>query len=205
MEERKFPEAIETLKQIEATTSLKNYPKLLVLIAESYYYNGDYEIAYNYFKRAYNLHPHMTRGIQKYAMLLFQLHKVDELELLIRPSSSFSYEHSSEMWFIMAQYLLAVQKSDKAIYIVEKACQMNKRNVDALLLKARILHHIKKHNEALVTLRSALKYQNYRYETHKGIIECLVGMDKLKEAQQQAYKSLKQLGETPRTLTVSLS
>lgn len=62
---------------------------------------------------------------------------------------------------------------------------------------------MKKHNEALITLRQALKYQNYRYETHKGIIESLVGQEKYKEAQQQAYRSLKTLGETPRTLTVN--
>lgn len=103
MEERKFMDAVTTFKMIESTSNLKNYPKLLTFIAEAYYYNGDYELSCSYFQRVHNMYPFMIRGIEKYAMLLFQLHKRQDLELLIKPASLVPYENSSQMWFIMSQ------------------------------------------------------------------------------------------------------
>jgi anaphase-promoting complex subunit 7 len=203
MKERKFDEAIKTLKAIESSSYLKNYSLLLVLIGECHYYNGHYELAYNHLKRAYSLDRNMKRGIQKYAMLLFQLNKVQELEQLVKPLSNFPYEHSTEMWFILAQYLLASGKPEKAIYIVDKACQLDKQNVDAILLKSRIYLQMKKPADALINLRHALKLDCMRYEIHKGIIEVFLSIDKKKEAQQQATAALKHVGESPRTLTVS--
>lgn len=203
MRERKFEEAIKTLKAIESTTYLKNYPLLLTLIGECYYYNGHYELAYNHLKRANTLYPNMRRGIQKYAMLLFQLNKVQELEQLVKPLSNFPYEHSTEMWFILAQYLLAIQKPEKAIYIIDKACQLDKQNIDAILLKSRIYLQMKKPADALINLRQALKLDCMRYEVHKGIIEVFLSIQKVKEAQQQGSATLKHVGESPRTLTVS--
>lgn len=137
MEERKYTDAIATLKSIDSLSFLKNNPKLLTLIAECYYFNGDYEMAYNYFKRAQMIYPFMTRGIEKYAMLLFQMDKIQELEKLIKPDAFLPNDRAAEMWFIMAQYLLALHKPDKAIYIIEKSYNMNKRNVDMLLLKVK--------------------------------------------------------------------
>lgn len=63
---------------------------------------------------------------------------------------------------------------------------------------------MKKYNDALICLRYALKFESHRYEVHRGMIECFIAQEKFKEAQQQAYKSLKVLGDSPRTLTVTL-
>lgn len=132
---RKYTDAIQTLKLIEATPMLRNFSQCLILIGECYYYEGEYELAYSYLKRAHKLNPYMQNGIQKFAMLLVQLNKSHELEEIIKPPSIFPYK--SETWFVMAQYLLSVQKGEKAIYFVQKSCLLNKRNVDAMILKGK--------------------------------------------------------------------
>lgn len=66
------------------------------------------------------------------------------------------------------------------------------------------MHHNKKTQESLLNMRVALKYEPFRFEVHRAIIEILLSTDKFREAQAQATKSLKQLGDSPRMLTVRL-
>lgn len=199
---RKYTEAIETLKTIESNTSLRSYHQLLVLIGECYYHNGDYEHAYNYLKRAHNLYPYMKNGIQILAILVARKNKIADLEKMIAPTSTFPYEYTSESWFVMAQYLFSTGKFDKAVYFVQKACFLNPKNTEALILKARILLQLKKHSEAIAHLRFAQQFAPYRYEVHKGLVETLLSMEKYREAQVQAAKAVRQLGESPRLLVV---
>lgn len=103
---RKYMDAIQTLKLIEATPMLKNFSECLILIGECYYFEGEYDLAYNYLKRAHKLNPYMKNGIQKFAMLLVQLHKAQELEEIVKPPSIFPY--TSETWFVMAQVRLMI-------------------------------------------------------------------------------------------------
>ncbi|XP_058467127.1 anaphase-promoting complex subunit 7-like, partial [Malaya genurostris] len=118
---RRYNEAIQTFRSIESNTSLANYHQLLVQIGECFYNNGDYENAYTYLKRAHNSYPYMKNGIQILAILMTKKKKIAELEKMIAPTSTFPYEYSSEMWFVMAQYLFATMKYDKAVYFVQKA------------------------------------------------------------------------------------
>lgn len=176
------------------------------MIGEAFYHSGDYDRAYTYLKRAYELNPFMKHGIQKYAMLCDMLKKSRELEQLLRPSSTYPYEYTSENWFVMAIYLYSCLKFEKAQYFINRVItQHQHRNVDALILNAKILHSTKKSNEALVSLRQALKYEPYRFEAHRWIIEILLSTDRSRDAQNQSTKSLKMLGETPRSLTLAAS
>jgi anaphase-promoting complex subunit 7 len=200
---RKYTEAVMTLTTIDC---LKNNSKILSTIGEAFYSSGDYDRANTYLKRAYDINPHMKHGIQKYAMLCEMFKKTRELEALLRPSSAFPYEYTSENWFVMAVYLFSCLKFDKATYFINRVItQHQHRNVDALILNAKILHSTKKSNEALISLRQALKYEPYRFEVHRWIIEILLSSDRAKDAQNQSAKSLKMLGETPRTLTLAAS
>lgn len=176
------------------------------MIGETFYYSGDYERASNYLKRAYELDPFMKHGIQKYAMLCDMYKKTRELEQLLRPSSAFPYDYTSENWFVMAVYLSSCQKYDKAQYFVTRVINQYQHNVDALILNAKILQlGSKKSNEALISLRTALKYEPYRFEVHRWIIEILLNSDRARDAQNQASKSLKVLGENARSLTLVAS
>lgn len=185
---------------------LKNNPKILAMIGETFYGIGDYERANTYLKRSFDLNPFMKQGVQKYAMICEMLKKNQELEQLLRPSSSFPYEYTNENWFVMAIYLFSCMKFEKAQYFINRVIiQHQHRNVDALILHAKILHSTKKSNEALVSLRSALKYEPYRFEVHRWLIEILLNTDRGRDAQNQATKSLKMLGESPRALTLAAS
>ncbi|XP_055548576.1 anaphase-promoting complex subunit 7 isoform X1 [Wyeomyia smithii] len=199
---RKYSEAVQTLCWIESNTVLSNYHQLLVLIGECYYFNGEYDNAYSYLKRAHNQYPYMKNGIQILAVLITKKKKVNELEKMIAPTSTFPYEYSSEMWFVMAQYLYATTKYDKAVYFVQKACFLNPKNAEALILKAEILLQLKKHQEAIAHLRFAQQFAPYRYEVHKVLVETYINMNRFREAQTQALKALKTIGETPRLLVL---
>lgn len=185
---------------------LKSNSKILAMIGEAFYFSGDYERAMSFLKRAYDINPFMKHGIQKYAMLCDMFKKSRELEQLLKPSSAYPYEYTSENWFVMAIYLYSCLKFEKAQYFINRVItQHQHRNVDALILNAKILHSTKKSNEALISLRQALKYEPYRFEIHRWIIEILLSTDRARDAQNQSTKSLKVLGETPRSLTLAAS
>ncbi|CAG9799763.1 unnamed protein product [Chironomus riparius] len=198
---RKNAEAITTLLSIDC---LKSNPRILALVGEALYFSGDYEGAYRYLKRSYDIYPFMKEGIQKYALLCDMFKKPKELELMLKPSTLFPY--SSTNCFVFATYLFCSLKLDKAQYFINRVLSSHQyKNVDGLILNAKILHGNKKPNEALVSLRNALKYEPYRFEVHRWIIEILMATDKGKDAQNQAIKTLKLLGESPRTLTIAAS
>lgn len=195
---RKYAESIMTLSSID---SMKNNPKILATIGEAFYFSGEYERGLHYLKRSYDLYPFMKHGIQKYAILCEMYKKTKELQQMVRPSSEFPYEYSSENWFVFATYLYSCLKLEKAQYFIHRVLNQQK-NVDALILNAKILHSSKKSNEALICLRSALKHEPYRFEVHRLLVEILIATDKGREAQNQALKTLKLLGDYPRTLTL---
>lgn len=176
------------------------------MIGEAFYYSGDYERAIQALKKAYELNPFMKQGIQKYALLNDMFKKTRDLEQLLRPSSAYPYEYTSENWFVMAVYLHSCQKYEKAQYFINRVInQHQSKNVDALVLNAKILNSTKKPNEALISLRQALKFEPHRFEVHRWIIEILLNTDRAKDAQNQSTKSLKLLGENARSLTLAAS
>ncbi|XP_058130004.1 anaphase-promoting complex subunit 7 [Anopheles ziemanni] len=199
---RKYPEAIQALRSIEANTSLRNYHQLLVLIGECYYHNGDYEQAYNTLKRAHAMQPHSPNGIQMLAILMAKNKKISELEKLVTPTPSLLNEYTSEMWFVMGQYLFATAKYEKAVYFVQKACFLNSRNVEALILKAEILFQAKKYQQGIAHLRYGQQFAPYRYEFHKALVDNYLNVGRVREAQMQAMKAVKMLGESARTLVL---
>lgn len=203
IQNRNYSEAIATLKSIEC---LKSNSKTQAMIGEAFYFTGDYESSHSYLKRAYELNSFMKQGIQKYALVCDMYRKSRDLELMLRPTSAYPYDYSSENWFVMALYCLSCLKYEKAQYFIERIFIQNQtKNVDALILNARILHNLKKPNEALVSLRTALKYEPHRFEVHRWIIEIYMNENRGREAQSQAIKSLKLLGENPRSLTLAAS
>ncbi|XP_053670446.1 anaphase-promoting complex subunit 7 [Anopheles nili] len=197
---RKYPEAIQTLRTLETSTCLRNYHQLLVLIGECLYYNGEYEQAYITLKRAHAMQPHSKNGLQILAILMAKNKKITELEKLITPSPSLLNEYTSEMWFVMGQYLFATGKYEKAVYFVQKACFLNSRNVEALVLKAEVLFQVKKYQQGIAHLRYGQQFAPYRYEIHKALVDNYLNMGRIREAQVQALKAVKMLGESARTL-----
>lgn len=200
---RKYQEAIVTLSSID---SMKTNPKILALIGIAYYYSGEYDRSYSYLKKSYDIYPFMKEGIQKYALLCDMFKKTRELEIILRPSAVSPYHYTSENWFVMATYLYSCLKFEKAQYFITRVIeQYQNKNVDALILNAKILHGNKKSHEALTSLRNALKFEPHRFEAHRWTIEILLATDCVKDAQNHATRALKLLGESPRTLTLAAS
>lgn len=74
------------------------------------------------------------------------------------------------------------KKSNKAVYFAHKACtleqsnveqcMLNQSHVEALLLKGNILLDLKKMPDAMNHYREGLLMAPYRFELHKGLIDC---------------------------------
>jgi anaphase-promoting complex subunit 7 len=174
---RKYADAIITLASIDC---MKTNPRVLAMIGISFYYSGDYDRAYSYLKKSYDLYPFMKEGIQKYALLCDMFKKTRELEGILRPSSVSPYHYTSENWFVMATYLYSCLKFEKAQYFITRVIELHQnKNVDALILNAKILHGNKKSLEALRSLRDALKYEPHRFEAHRWTIEILLTTEKV--------------------------
>lgn len=167
MHNRKYEEAITTLRSIDC---LRHNSKIQAMIGEAYYYTGEYDRALHSLKHAYDLNPFLKQGIQKYALLCELFKKTTELERMVRPTSAYPYDYTSENWFVMATYCFACLKFEKAQYFMERIFALHQpRNVDALILQARILSSYKKPNEALVSLRQALKVSLIEFQRIKSI------------------------------------
>lgn len=103
----------------------------------------------------------------------------------------------------MAYSLYAARKFSRAHTLVIQALNMNSNDIEAIVLKGNILVEQKKYQDAIFLFRHAVHLKPYRYEPHKGLVDCLVGMHRLREASNIASSACKQLGHTPRVLTVS--
>ncbi|XP_059610546.1 anaphase-promoting complex subunit 7 [Phlebotomus argentipes] len=198
---RKYPQAIQILKNLAGDSLIQDYNKLLVLIGESCYHNADYNNALNYLKRAHTLQPQATDGIMILSSLYAKKNKISELEKLITPSASV-WEYTTENWFIMAQYLFVTGKYERAAYFAQKACFLDSRNIEAILLKANIFLELKKYKDALLHLRTVQLYAPYRFEMYKGLVDTYMRMLRFREAQTMAQNAVRFLGQSPRTFVL---
>lgn len=105
----------------------------------------------------------------------------------------------------MAYSLYATRKLGRANTFTAQALNLNPNDIEATILRGNILIEQKKYQDALFFFRHAVQLKPYRYEPHKGLVDCLVGMHRLREAINIASGSCKQLGHTTRVLTVVIS
>lgn len=103
----------------------------------------------------------------------------------------------------MAYTLYAARKLNRANTLAAQAINLNPINVEAIILRGNILIEQKKYQDALHQFRAAIQIKPYRYEPHKGCVDCYIGMHRLREALNIASSACKQLGHTPRVLSVS--
>ena len=158
----------------------------------------------NLLKNNYLITTYNGCSLDIYAAVLQRTHHVAELEKLI-PFISSMNEHSTETYTAMAYALFALHKLNRANAIANQAIQMSPNNVEAIILTGNIHIEQKKYQGALHHFRQALQLKPHRYEAHKGLADCFVGMHRLREASNTASNAYKQLGPTPRVLTVNLN
>ncbi|XP_064461073.1 anaphase-promoting complex subunit 7-like [Ornithodoros turicata] len=198
---RELSSCISVLKQLESKPFLSDNTDILVSLAEAYYYSGDFTNATAALERAHNLDPYLVAGMDIYAALLAKEKKVKELESLSTHLISINNK-VPEPWIAMAYFSYVTKKGTRAIYFSQKACLIDPRHVEALLLKGSILLELKKVQEAITHFGEAYKIAPFRHEAHKGLVDCYLAQRRNSEALAIASNCCKQLGQTPRSLTL---
>ncbi|KAF3427113.1 hypothetical protein E2986_09095 [Frieseomelitta varia] len=201
---REYTPAISTLRSLDNVTLLRDNFNLLTTMGECYYYAGDDKNALLCLRRARIIEPDIIKGVDIYAAVLHKTHSIKELERLI-PIITTSNECSGEIYVAMAYSLYATRKFGRANSFTALALNLNPNDIEATILRGNIFVEQKKYQDALFFFRHAVQLKPYRYEPHKGLVDCLVGMHRLREAINIASGSCKQLGHTTRVLTLYAS
>lgn len=204
MQSRDYKTAIMTFTALDNSNLLKDNVTLLVTLGQCYHYHGDNKKAVCALHRAINLDPYSPTGLDVLASLLSKEDKIDELERLI-PVDLDLNRYSSEHWVAMAYYMYSTKKYSKAAYFAQKACDLSPRNVEALILKGSILLDLKKYPDAAVHLREAMQISPFRFEAHEYLALCYINMNRVRDAVTVATNACKQLGQSPRALTLYAS
>ncbi|KAH7957019.1 hypothetical protein HPB52_014369 [Rhipicephalus sanguineus] len=153
---REYSSSITNFKQLEARPQLADNVEILASLGEAYYHMGDYTNATATLERVHSLDPHLLRGMDVYAALLAKDKKVKELESLSSQLMSVN-NRSPEPWIVMAYLCYVTKKGNRAIYFSQKACTLNPRHVEALLLKGTVLLELHKVHEAIAHFGEVFK------------------------------------------------
>ncbi|XP_043275656.1 anaphase-promoting complex subunit 7 [Venturia canescens] len=201
---REYNHAITTLRSLDNANFLRDNFNLLVTMGECYYYAGDDKNALLCLHRSRVIDPDVTKGLDLYAAVLYKTQYTKELEKLI-PVITSSSECTAEIYIAMAYALYASRKLNRANTLTAQAMNLRPNNVEAIILRGNIFIDQKKYQEALHHFRQAMQLRPHRYEPHKGLVDCFVGMHRLREALNIASSACKQLGHTPRVLSLYAS
>ncbi|KAK4298424.1 hypothetical protein Pmani_029230 [Petrolisthes manimaculis] len=201
---RDYPNAINSFRQLEENSALSRNVDILATLGESYYLAGDSKNALTMLQRAHSVNHLNLRGSDLLASLLASEKRSRELEDLAMLTTSVS-DTAPQPWITMGYYCQFSKKTTKAIYFAHKACSINPRCVEGLLLKGTLLLELKKLQEAVMHFREAMQIAPHRFEPHKGLVDCYLAMHRSREAVTIASNACKLLGQTPRALTLYAS
>lgn len=201
---REYSSSVTNLKQLEARPQLSDNVEILVSLGEAYHQMGDSANAMATLERVRSLDPHLVRGMDIYAALLAKEKKVKELEALSSQLMS-TNDRTPEPWIAMAYLCYVTKKGTRAIYFSQKACTLNPRHVEALLLKGCILLELRKLHEAIAHFGEVFKVAPFRHEAYRGMVDCYLALLRNNEAAAFASNACKHLGHTPRALTLYAS
>ena len=199
---REFIEAVNGFQSLEAERPLlKADQSLLLALGQAQYYNGDYQEAISTFYKVYDKDSGSVKGMDCLAACLVHEKRGKDLEELVQnlmasvsagvgaghasavddPSNAAASYHA-EPWVALGYYCFMNKRSSRAVYFAHKACMIQMRAVEPLLLKGNVLLQLKKTNEALNHFREAMLYAPYRYELFKGLVDCYLAQSRHREA-----------------------
>lgn len=201
---RDYTNAITSFKQLEENSALSRNVDILATLGETYYLAGDSKNALTFLQRAHAVNHLNLRGSDLLACLLGAEKRDRELEELAMSTTAVT-DTAPQPWITMGYYCQLSKKTTKAIYFAHKACSINPRSVEGLLLKGTLLLELKKLQEAVMHFREAMQIAPHRFEPHKGLVDCYLAMHRSREAVTIASNACKLLGQTPRALTLYAS
>lgn len=113
------------------------------------------------------------------------------------------YSWSCEQWIVIGNFRYTKKNYDKALLYGERALELDKRNIEAFILKANSLIQLKCYHEAVKHCTEALQLCPFRYTLHKCLIDCYIQTNRLREAEAMAINACKQLNYTPQSYMVT--
>lgn len=200
---RDYEGAVRDLVTVEAV-SLPASPGLAVDVGLAHHWAGDKEQAVRSLGRSVSLAPLNMRGMDSLAALYAETGRLRDLENLATRLMGVT-EEQPQPWVAMGYFCHLTKKSPKAVYFAHKACLIDPRNIEALLLKGRVLLDLKKLPDAMNHFREALGFAPHRFEAHKGLVDCYLGLSRQREAVTIATGACKHLSNSPRALTLYAS
>lgn len=106
-----------------------------------------------------HINPNFIHGKDFLASLLsksFEKGHHQEIEKLIPDMDTSMW--SSEHWVVLGYHMFVNKKFVRAGYFAKQACLLNKRNIEAILLRAAIFNQLNEFQEASCQYREALQY-----------------------------------------------
>lgn len=161
MHTQEYVNAIATFKSIDI---LKDNSTFLVTLAYCYVYMCNDKKALSILQKALHVDLNLIFGRDLLAYLLVNMNDKDhqrELEKLVNVDLEMSM-WSCEHWVVMGWYMYSIQKFEKAAYFGQQALTINRKNVEALLLKAHTFMQIGKYHDAMLHFKEALQCTPYR-------------------------------------------
>ncbi|XP_030387331.1 anaphase-promoting complex subunit 7-like [Scaptodrosophila lebanonensis] len=199
---RKHLEAARTFQQLNDTTNFHQNENLLTHIGKCLYYYGNFTQAEQYLGMAAMINPYNMDALCSLAVVYeFNIQKKPEHEKLVTQMTT-TGDFSSAHWFVLAQKLYMNAKFDRALSFTERALSLNPRNIEALLLRAKLFLAVGRHNEAISTFRSAQCFAPYRFEVYKGLVHCYVHLKRIKDAQTMCALAVRLFRTSPRSYTM---
>jgi len=198
---RDYEVSAREFRGLEEKGCVRGSVGVLVDLGLAHHWAGDIEQAMVVLSRAASVAPHNMRGMDSLAALYAQTGKTRELESLATRLMGIS-EEQPQSWVAMGHFCHLIKKSPKAVYFAHKACLLDTRNVEALLLKGQVLLDLKKLGDALNHFREALQLAPHRFEAHRGMVDCYLGLSRQREAVTVATGACKHLSNSPRSLTL---
>ncbi|XKL59260.1 hypothetical protein PGB90_000276 [Kerria lacca] len=198
-----YPTAIVAFRQLlEETSPLRNNSLIMVALGEIYYYSGDVTNAKIILQQAFSTDPTCHRGYGIMATIYLSERAAEDLEKMMPLNWHFSEDGDSEMWTALACLLYSNNSLSTAAYFAQRACLLNPKNVEALVVKGCILYDMKKYQNAIVHFREAYEIAPCRYEPHKGLVDCYLAQNHIKDALSIANNCCKADNNSPRALTL---
>jgi len=196
-----FKTCIKECKYLDEKTELQGCVDLLVTQGLAHTWAGEEEQAILVLQRASICDTLLLTGMDTLAALLHKSNKARDLENLTTRLMGVSDEQA-ESWVALAHYCHLNKNYKRAVYFAHKACTIQPRNVEALLLKGNLFLDLKKYRDAINHFREALQIAPYRLEAHQGVVECNIGLQRHREAANAGTIACKQFNNSPRALTL---
>ncbi|KAL7744881.1 hypothetical protein ACLKA6_007162 [Drosophila palustris] len=200
----KHREAAKTFQHLNDTTMLRQNEHLLTKIGKCLYYYGNYRQAEQYLAMAAMINPHNMNALCPLAVVYgYNSKKKAEQEKLMTPMRiRGSGEFTSAHWFLYSQLSYMSTKNERALIFTDRALAIDPRNIEALLLRGKLINELGRHKEAIDVFRSAQCLAPYRFEVYKGLLASYLELKRLKDAQTMCVLAVRYFPTSPRGYTM---